>query len=121
MKPSVICLNLLPGIIAHTLKVLGSVFPSGEIRFSVRAFDARSAAEVTKVAFDQSVFCVDGRRLCLEGLATIQDTMQAGTLVVRSKFTVLDGLRLPCILLRLRLRLSSAMQMSISLSISDVM
>ncbi|QKD44335.1 hypothetical protein HF896_12175 [Alicycliphilus denitrificans] len=114
-----ICLNLLPGIIAHTLKVLGSVFPSGEIRFSVRAFDARSAAEVTKVAFDQSVFCVDGRRLCLEGLATIQDTMQAGTLVVRSKFTVLDGLRLPCILLRLRL--SSAMQMSISLSISDVM
>lgn len=90
MNPSVIYLNPPPEIVAHTLEVLG-ISTSDETLLSVRASAARSAAEVTKVAFDQSVLCVDGRRLHLEGLATIQNAMQAGTLVVRSKFTVLGG------------------------------
>lgn len=72
----------------HTLQILG-VSTSDEILFSVQAVDRRVASALTPIAFDQSVLCAYGRRMRLEGLATIQDSMQTGILIVRSKFTVL--------------------------------
>ncbi|MBH1963376.1 MAG: hypothetical protein I8H77_03515 [Comamonadaceae bacterium] len=83
-------LNPPPEIVPHTLLVLG-MSTSDEILFSVHAVDARSADEITTVAFDQSVLSVDGKQLRLEGLATIQDSLDVGMLIVRSKFTVLES------------------------------
>lgn len=90
MSPSAIYLTPPPEVEPNTLAVLG-ISTSGEILFSVRASDARSALEVTTVAFDQSLLRVDGALLRLEGLATIQNSMHSGTLIVRSKFTALTG------------------------------
>jgi hypothetical protein len=72
----------------HTLQILG-ISTSDEILFSVQAVDKRVASALTRIAFDHSVLCAYGRRMRLEGAATIQDSMQTGILIVRSKFTVL--------------------------------
>ena len=90
MKGAVSCLRPPPEIVPEAFNVFG-VSTSDEILFSVHSADERSAEQVTSVAFDQTVLNVDGQWLRLEGLATIQDTAQAGVLVVRSKFVPLPG------------------------------
>ncbi|WP_028601223.1 hypothetical protein [Ottowia thiooxydans] len=85
-----IYINPPPEIVPETVKVLG-ISTTDEILFSAHASEARSAEEITTVAFDQSVLSVDGKQLRLEGLATIQNSRSAGMLIVRSKFTVLKS------------------------------
>lgn len=75
-----------PEIDPRTVVVLG-VSDTNEILFSAFSNGVRSARDVTRVAFDQSVMVVGGRHLRLEGLATIQDSGRPGVLIVRSDFT----------------------------------
>lgn len=77
-----------PEIDPRSVVVLG-ISTTDEILFSAIAAGARSARDVTAVAFDQSVMVVGGRQLRLEGLATIQDSGQPGMLIVRNGFTSL--------------------------------
>lgn len=88
MTHAVHCLNPPPEIDPRSVAILG-ISTTNEVLFSALAVGSRSARDVTAVAFDQSVMLVGGRRLRLEGLATIQDSGHPGVLIVRSGFTAL--------------------------------
>ena len=74
-----------PEIDPRSVVVLG-ISTTHEILFSAQSTIARSALDVSSVAFDQGVIVVDGRRLRLEGLATIQNSDEPGRLIVRIRF-----------------------------------
>lgn len=88
MTHAVHSLNPPPEIDPRSVAILG-ISTAAEVLFSALAVGARLARAVTAVAFDQAVMVVVGRRLLLEGLASIQDFGHSGMLIVRSGFTAL--------------------------------